>query len=508
MIEYKDKEKLEEQKVFIGGEWTASGNGDTYSIINPSTGKPFVECQKCNAEDAKQAIDAAREAFDHGPWPEMSFEDRIKIFYKASDMIDKVSSELGVLDAMSNGVPITTNNATILNMSPNFKYVCKRVKEVMGSKMVAGEYSMGMETEFWREPDGVVAIITPWNVPFWQMALKLPSALIAGNTVVFKPASQTPLSALEVGKIFGEAGLPKGALNVITGPGSVVGAELARSDKVDHISLTGEVATGEETVRNASGSLKKVTLELGGKSPNIIFDDFPIDEAAKMAVLGISLANGEECFAGTRVLVQDTIYEEVAKKTAELYGSSKVGNALLPDTNLGPLVTEEQMKKVLRYIEFGKEEGAKLLCGGERLLDGELKDGFFVAPTVFSEVSNDMKIAQEEIFGPVLSIIPFSTEEEAIEIANDSKFGLGAGIMSMDREKATRVARKLRAGFIFINMWHMVSPDMPYGGYKQSGWGRMAGDEGIKQFTQIKSIYPDWDGATGSLMKTLLLPGG
>ena len=501
MIKY--KEKLEEQKVFIDGEWTTSSKGDTYSIINPSTGKTFVECQKCDVEDANRAIDAARDAFDNGPWPEMPFEERAKIFYKVTDMIADGVWEISRLDASCNGVPAMQHATTVMDMAPHFKYVCGRAKELAEPKKIYGEFPM--DQTVWREQDGVVAIITPWNVPFWQMALKLPSALINGNTVVFKPASQTPISALAVAGMFEKAGLPKGALNVITGPGSVVGAEMAKSDKVDHIAFTGETVTGKEIVRNAAGNLKKVTLELGGKSPNIIFGDLPVDEAAKLAALGVSLGNGEECFAGTRVLVEETIYEKVTKKTAEIYGSLDVGNALSLKTNIGPLVTEEQMKKVLGYIESGKEEGATLLCGGGRLQEGELKDGFFVAPTVFSNVSNDMKIAREEIFGPVISMIPFSTEEEAIEIANDSIYGLAGGVMTNDREKAIRVARKMKTGNVFVNTWHVTSWYMPFGGYKQSGWGRLAGESGIEEFTQMKSIYADWGGFTKWLMKTLLL---
>ena len=506
MIEY--KEKLEEQKVFIDGEWTTASKGDTYSIINPSTGKTFVKCQKCDAEDAKKAIDAARDAFDNGPWPEMSIEEKTKIFYKVSAMIEEDTWEICQLDASCNGVPVSHHNSTVMNMSPNFEYACEQAKELAKPDTTEKEYAMGMETMVVREPDGVVTIITPWNVPFWQMALKLPSALISGNTVVFKPASQAPLSGLEVAKMFEKAGLPKGALNVITGPGPVVGAEMAKSDKVDHIAFTGETATGKEIVRNATGNLKKVTLELGGKSPNIIFDDLSTDEAAEMAALGVALANGEECFAGTRVLVQETIYEEVCKKTAEIYGSLKVGNAISAETTVGPLVTEEQMNKVLGYIESGKEEGATLLCGGNRLQEGELNDGFFVAPTVFSDVSNDMKIAREEIFGPVIPMIPFSTEEEAIEIANDTIYGLAGGVMTNDREKGIRVARKIKAGNIFLNEWHVLACDMPFGGYKQSGWGRMVGNKGVEEFMQIKSIYPDWEGIGSSIMKNLLLSGG
>jgi acyl-CoA reductase-like NAD-dependent aldehyde dehydrogenase len=501
------KEKLETQKVFIDGEWTTASKGDTYKIINPSTGKIFVECQKCDVDDARRAIDAARDAFDKGPWPEMSIEERTDIFYNVSTMIEENAWEISMLDAACNGVPVSHHNSTIMNMSPNFVYACDQAKELAKPDTTEKPYAMGMETMVVREPDGVVAIITPWNVPFWQMALKLPSALISGNTVVFKPASQTPLSALWIAKMFEDAGLPKGALNVITGPGSVVGAELAKSDKVDHIAFTGETTTGKEIVQNATGNLKKVTLELGGKSPNIIFDDLPIEEAAEMAVLGISLGNGEICFAGTRALVQDTIYDDVCKKAAEIYGSLKIGSALSAETTVGPLVTEEQMNKVLGYIESGKDEGATLLCGGYRLQEGEFKDGFFVAPTVFSNVSNDMKIAQEEIFGPVLSIIPFSTEEEAIEVANNTIYGLAGGVMTNDKERALRVAKKLKAGNIYLNEWHVIACDMPFGGYKQSGWGRMGGSNGVAEFMQIKSIYMDWEGIGSSIMKNLLLSG-
>jgi len=501
MVKY--KERLEEQKVFIDGEWTTASKGDTYSIINPSTGKTFVECQKCDVEDTKRAIDAARDAFDNGPWPNMSIKERSEILYKVSDMVAKKTWDLSKMDACCNGVPVLQHIVTILDMSPNFKYVCTRAEDLAKPNRIYGEFPI--DQIVLREQDGVVALITPWNVPFWQMALKLPAALISGNTVVFKPASQTPLSAIEIARMFERAGLPKGVSNVVTGPGSVVGAEMAKSEKVDHIAFTGETTTGKDIVKNAIGNLKKVTLELGGKSPNIIFDDFPVEEAARMAAMGVSLANGEECFAGTRVLVQDKIYKEVAKKTAEIYGSLNVGNALSLKTNIGPLVTEEQMNKVLGYIESGKEEGATLLCGGYRLKEEELKDGFFIAPTVFSDVRNDMKIAREEIFGPVISIIPFSTEEEAIKIANDTIYGLAGGVMTKDKERAIRVARRIKAGNIFVNTWHMTSSDMPFGGYKQSGWGRLASEEGIKEFTQIKSIYADWHGLTKWLMKAMLL---
>lgn len=500
MVKY--EEKLEMQGIFIDGEWTTSSGGDIYTITNPSTGKPSVECQKCDIEDTKRAIDAARNAFDNGPWSKMLLKERAEVLYKVSDMIAEEAWRIGKLDAICNGVPILHHVATIAEFSPYFRYVCKWAKKVMEPEKIHGEFPL--ETTVWREPDGVVALITPWNVPFWQMALKLPAALIGGNTVVLKPASQTPLSALAVTKMFEKAGLPKGVLNTITGPGPVVGAEMAKSDKVDHIALTGETTTGKEIIRNASKSLKKVTLELGGKSPNIIFDDFPVEEAARMAVYGLSIANGEICIAGTRVLVQETIHKEVAKKTAEIYGLLRVGNALSLTTEIGPLVTERQMKKVLGYIDSGKEEGATLLCGGKRLQNGELKDGFFVAPTVFDDVSNDMNIAREEIFGPVISIIPFSTEEDAIKIANDTIYGLAGGVMSRDKEKAIRVAKKIRAGNIFVNTWYAIPWYMPFGGYKQSGWGRLSGESGIKAFTQVKSVLADWGGFTEGILKTLL----
>jgi len=499
----KYKERLETQMVFIDGEWTTASKGDTYKIINPSTGKIFVECQKCNVEDAKRAIDAARDAFDKGPWPDIPLSEKTKIFSKVSDMIAENTWDMSKLDAACNGVPVLQHAVTFMDMAPHFKYVCRQVQDVTAPQKVIGEFPI--DSTVFREQDGVLALITPWNVPFWQMALKLPSALISGNTVVLKPASQTPLSALAIADMFDKAGLPKGVLNVITGPGSVVGAELAKSDKVDHIAFTGETVTGKEIVQNSTTNLKKVTLELGGKSPNIIFDDVDIDDAAKKAVLGVAIANGEECFAGTRVLVQDTIYEKVVEKIAKIYSALNVGNALSIKTNIGPLVTESQMNRVLKYIDIGKEEGAKLMCGGKRLVDDNLKDGFFVAPTIFSNVSNDMKIAQEEVFGPVLSIIPFSTEEEAIEIANNTIYGLAGGVMTNDKRRAMRVARRLKVGNVFVNTWHLTSWYMPFGGFKQSGWGRLSGKKGIEEFTQIKSVYSDWAGFTDWLMSILLV---
>ena len=492
MVKY--KEKLEEQKVFIDGEWTTSSKGDTYSIINPSTGKSFVECQKCDVEDTKRAIDAARDAFDNGPWPEMSLEERTKIFYKVADMMAKKSWQLSKLDAMCNGIPALSHLIMVLSSVPLYKYICTQAKKVLEPKKVSTLYPV--DSTVLRDPDGVTALIAPWNGPIWIESAKLAPALIVGNTAVLKPASQTPLTALEIAKIFEKAGLPKGVLNVITGPGSVVGAEMAKSEKVDHVSLTGETITGKEIVKNAIGNLKKVSLELGGKSANIIFDDFPIEDAVNMAAVGGYFLNGELCIENTRILMQERIHKKVAKKFAELSKSLRLGNALSLNTNIGPLVTEGQMERNLKYIESGKEEGATLLCGGYRPQEGELKDGFFVAPTVFDNVSNDMKIAREEIFGPVLSIIPFSTEEEAIEIANDTTYGLGGAVMTKDRKRGMRVAKKMRTGSVFVNTVHILQGETPFGGYKQSGWGREMSELSVEEFTQPKSITADWGGFT------------
>ena len=500
MVKY--KEKLEEQKVFIDGEWTTSSKGDTYSIINPSTGKSFVKCQKCDVEDTKRAIDAARDAFDNGPWPEMSLEERTKIFYKVTDMIAEKAWEISKLDAMCNGVPVLEHASMTMMLPAHMRYVCAQAKKLVEPKKVSGEFPL--DQKVWREPDGVVAIITPWNAPFGECMMKLPPALIDGNTVVFKPASQTPLTTLDLGKMFEKAGLPKGVLSIITGPGPVVGVEMAKNTKVDHISFTGEGITGKEIVQNALGNLKKVTLELGGKSPNIIFDDFSVDEAATAAMIGGYFLNGEICIDGSRIFVQDTIHEKFSKKFVELSKSLRIGNALSFNTNIGPLVTETQMEKNLKYIEYGKDAGATLLCGGYRPREGELKDGFFVAPTVFDNVSNDMRIAREEIFGPVLCVIPFSTEEEVIEMANDTTYGLAGAVWTHDKERAVRVARKIKAGTVFINTYHMLTADMPFGGYKQSGWGREMSEHGVEEFTQVKGITADWSGLTKWLMNVII----
>jgi aldehyde dehydrogenase (NAD+) len=473
-------------KLFIGGKWGEAASGKTFPTINPATGETLAQIAEGGERDADAAVRAARAAFESGPWAEMSAADRGKILWKIGDLIDKYNEELGTLETLDNGKPIFESRQVDMPMVAEvFRYYAGWATKIHGETVpVRGpflNYTL-------REPLGVVAAIVPWNFPLLLASWKIAPALAAGNTVVLKPASWTPLTALRLGEICQEAGLPDGVVNVVTGPGVTLGKALVRHAGVDKVAITGETRTGQEIVRDSADTLKRVTLELGGKSPNIVLADADLDSAVKGATIGIFYGKGEVCAAGSRLFVEKKIHDEFMQKLADRSKKVQPGDPMDPKTRFGALVSEKQMNTVLGYIEKGKAEGAKLVAGGGRATVGNGK-GFFVEATVFDGVRNDMTIAREEIFGPVLAAIEFSDVEDAIRQANQTPYGLAAAVWTRDIGKAHRVARRLQAGTVWINTYNNYDPASAFGGYKMSGYGRELSMHALESYTQVKSVW-------------------
>jgi len=473
-------------KLFIGGKWVESSSGKTFPTINPATGEVITQIAEGDERDADAAVQAARKAYESGPWPEMSASDRGRILWKIGDLIDKHNAEFGTLETLDNGKPIFESCQVDMPMVAEvFRYYAGWATKIHGETVpVRGpflNYTL-------REPLGVVAAIVPWNFPLLLASWKIAPALAAGNTVVLKPASWTPLTALRFGEVCQEAGLPEGVVNVVTGPGSLLGRALVRHPGVDKIAITGETATGQQILRDSADTLKRVTLELGGKSPNIIFADADLESAVRGATIGIFYGKGEVCAAGSRLFVEKKIKDDFMQKLLDRTKKIQPGDPLDPKTRFGALVSEKQMQTVLGYIEKGKAEGAKLVAGGERARVGDGK-GFFIQPTVFDGVKNHMTIAREEIFGPVLATIEFGDVEQAVREANQTPYGLAAAVWTRDIAKAHRVARKLQAGTVWINTYNNYDAAASFGGYKMSGYGRELGMHALEHYTQVKSVW-------------------
>jgi acyl-CoA reductase-like NAD-dependent aldehyde dehydrogenase len=473
-------------KLFIGGKWADAAGGKTFATTNPATGETLTTLAEGDERDADAAVAAARRAFESGPWPEMSASDRGKILWKVGDLVDKYNEELGTLETLDNGKPIFESRYVDMPMVAEvFRYYAGWATKIHGETVpVKGpflNYTL-------REPLGVVAAIVPWNFPLLMAAWKLAPALAAGNTVVLKPAPWTSLTALRMGEIFEEAGLPEGVVNIVTGSTRDLGRALVRHPGVNKIAFTGSTATGQEIMRESAATLKRVTLELGGKSPNIVFADADLEAAVRGATIGIFYGKGEVCAAGSRLLVEKKIKDDFLGKLLERTRKTQPGDPLDPKTRFGALVSQEQMTKVLSYIEKGKSEGAKLVAGGERAQVGDGK-GFFVQPTVFDNVANDMTIAREEIFGPVLAAIEFGDAEEAVRAANSNPYGLAAAVWTRDIVKAHRVARRLQAGTVWINTYNNYDPAAAFGGYKMSGYGRELSMHALEHYTELKSVW-------------------
>jgi len=478
---------IEPKRLLINNEWRASASGKTMAVVNPATEEVIAEVAAADAADVDAAVRAARAALD-GPWGKLSARERGRLVRKLADRLLERIDEVARLETLHNGKPISESRQIEIPAAAEcFEYYAGWADKVMGETIpVRGNYL----TYTLREPIGVVAAIVPWNFPLLLAAWKVAPALACGNTVILKPASQTPLTALALGEIAIEVGLPPGVLNVVTGPGSKVGQAIVEHPGIDKVAFTGDTSTGKSIMRSAADTLKKITLELGGKSPNIVLADADLEAAIRGATIGIFYGKGEVCAAGSRLLVDRAIKSEFIDKLAARARKMVPGDPLDPKTRFGAISSKKQLETVLKYIEAGRKEGASLVAGGERADIGTGK-GYFVQPTVFADVQPEMTIAREEIFGPVLAAIDFADLDEAIAKANDSPYGLAAGVWTRDIKKAHYVARKLQAGTVWINTYNVYDTAAPFGGYKQSGFGREMSAHALEHYTQIKSVWVD-----------------
>lgn len=483
---------MKHHQMLIGGSWVDSVSGETRELRDPANGELVAVVPEAGREDARRAIEAAREAFDRGSWRKTSALDRAKLLFKLGEALGREADTLARLEVRSCGKPLAEAQFDVADAANCFEFYGGLATKVHGQTMNVPANSMSYVV---REPIGVCGQIIPWNYPLLMAAWKLAPALAAGNTCVLKPSELTPLTALELGRIITDVGFPAGVVNILTGPGAGAGEELAESARVDKVAFTGGTVTGRKIMQAAAGNLKKVTLELGGKNPNLVFADADFECAVDGALFGAFANQGEVCSAGSRVLVERSIHDRFVEAMLAKVPRIKLSHGLEEGCKMGPLVSGPHRDKVLSYIKIGLEEGAKLVCGGKPPSDPALAKGFFVEPTIFVNVAPSMRIAREEIFGPVLSVIPFDTEEEAITIANDSEYGLAAAVWTKNVTRAHRVIRELRAGITWVNTYHPTYNEMPWGGYKQSGIGRELGLYGIEGYLETKQVNINLDEA-------------
>ncbi|MEO9327808.1 aldehyde dehydrogenase family protein [Gordonia aurantiaca] len=476
-----------DRPMLIGGEWVDSASGRTFETIDPATARPITSVAHGDTTDVDRAVRAAREAFDNGPWTRMKPNERERLLWRVGDLLTERAEEFGQLEALDNGKAATIATAVDVAWSADiFRYNAGLATKITGTTVdVSMPFVPGGEFHAYtlREPVGVCGLIVPWNFPLLMAAFKLAPALAAGNTVILKPAEQTPLTALLLGEIFCEAGFPPGVVNIVTGFGDA-GAALSAHDDVDKIAFTGSTEVGKKIVDAAKGNLKKVSLELGGKSPNIVFADADFEKAVAGSVAAWMFNHGQCCVAGTRLFVERPIFDDFTAAVAEAASKAKIGPGLDPATELGPLVSQEQFDRVSGYLAAGLADGARALTGGRRWGD----EGFFIEPTVFVDVEPDFSIVREEIFGPVVAAMPFDADAGVAAAANDSIYGLAAGIWTSDLSKAHRTARALKAGSVWVNQYNGFDTAMPFGGFKQSGWGRELGSAAIDLYTETKAV--------------------
>lgn len=479
---------MKKNKTYINGEWIEGTSGKTLQSINPATGEVIAELQENSIEDVKKAIEAAKKSFYvTREWRDMDVQSRSDVLLRIADMVEEELEEIAKIESMDNGKPLREAEADVDDAVHCFRYYAGLIRTPQGGVYGVNSNFGKMHSYEIHEPVGVCALITPWNFPFLMGIWKMAPALAAGNSIIFKPSSETVLSTIKMFEIFEKAGLPAGTANLVIGPGSTVGNLLAESNDVDMVTFTGSTAVGQSIMRAAAGNVKKIGLELGGKSPNVIFADTDLEAAVEWAMIGIFFNQGEVCCAGSRIIIEKSIKDEFVKRFAERAEKMTLGNPL-NNPDMGPLVSEKHMQDVLSYIEIGKKEGAKLVCGGYRYTEGECANGYFVRPTIFDDCTGDMRIVQEEIFGPVVTIQTFETEEEAIALANDTVYGLAGAVFTDDATRAMRVIKEIRAGITWINCYNPAFSEAPWGGYKMSGIGRELGTHGLEEYQEVKQI--------------------
>ena len=478
--------------MLVGGAFVAAKSGATREIRDPGNGELLAVVPEAGREDVKLAILAAREAFDRGPWRKTSAQERGKLLLKIGDLIRADAKALAELEVRNMGKPLAEAEYDVADAANCFEFYGGLATKIHGETMSVPANSLSFVL---REPVGVCGQIIPWNYPLLMAAWKMAPALAAGCTVVLKPSELTPLTALRLARLMSDAGVPAGVVNVVTGPGAGAGEELAESPLVDKVAFTGGTVTGRKIAIAATGNLKRITLELGGKNPNIVFADADFEAAVDGALFAAFANQGEVCSAGSRLLVERKIHKKLVAAMLAKIPRIKIGHGLLPGVKMGPLVSAAHRDKVEAYIAIGKKEGAKLVCGGGRPKGAEFSNGNFVEPTIFDDVKPSMRVAREEIFGPVLSVIPFDTEEEAVRLANDTEYGLAAAVWTTNINKGVRVIKELRAGITWINTYHPTYNEMPWGGYKQSGTGRELGLYGIQAYLETKQVNVNLDEA-------------
>lgn len=483
------KESPRKYQLLIDGQWVDAASGKTFVTPNPATGQPLAEVAEADAEDVDRAVAAARKAFE-GPWSKISARERGRKIYKLAQLLEAKTKEIAELETADNGKPIKESlYFDVPSAVENFEYFAGWATKIEGETIpVPGQFF----NYTLREPLGVCGQIIPWNFPLLMAAWKLAPALAAGNTIVLKPAEQTPVTAMELGQLILEAGIPEGVVNIVPGFGPTAGAALAGHPGIDKIAFTGSTEVGKLIAHAAANNLSKVSLELGGKSPNVVFADANLDQAVNATMMGIFFNQGQICCAGSRVFLQEEIKDEFLSRLSETAAKIRIGDPSNKETQMGPQVSSEQLDRVRSYTDIARSEGATVMIGGEcPAMEGDLAGGYYFQPTIFSDVKNDMRVAREEIFGPVVSVISFSDEADLLRQANDSIYGLAAGIFTRDIVRAHKFARDVKAGVVWINTWNMFNAASPFGGYKQSGYGREMGHHAIDLYTQTKSVWVD-----------------